>query len=101
MTTFSSGDAAFEGFRLTRENPRVVLAWSIFHFVVSSIGAVVLIAFGGDAMTQLAEQPEAAPGEMTALLREMAPVIEGDLNGTGMRLGIVVAEFNDFITLKL
>ena len=73
MTTFSSGDAAFEGFRLTRENPRVVLAWSIFHFVVSSIGAVVLIAFGGDAMTQLAEQPEAAPGEMTALLREMAP----------------------------
>ncbi|WP_375269748.1 hypothetical protein [Phenylobacterium sp.] len=73
MTTFSSGDAAFEGFRLTRENPRVVLAWSIFHFVVSSIGAVVLIAFGGDAMTQLAEQPEAAPDEMTALLRQMAP----------------------------
>ena len=35
------------------------------------------------------------------MLREMAPVIEGDLNGTGMRFGIVVAEFNDFITLKL
>ena len=33
--------------------------------------------------------------------REMAPVIEGDLNGTDMRFGIVVAEFNDFITLKL
>ena len=28
-------------------------------------------------------------------------MIEGDLNGTGMRFGIVVAEFNDFITLKL
>ena len=33
--------------------------------------------------------------------REMAPVIEGDLDGTGMRFGIIVAEFNDFITLKL
>ena len=28
-------------------------------------------------------------------------MIEGDLDGTGMRFGIVVAEFNDFITLKL
>jgi len=28
-------------------------------------------------------------------------VIEGDLNGFGMRFGIVVAEFNDFVTLKL
>ena len=35
------------------------------------------------------------------MLREMAPVIEGDLDGTDMRFGIVVAEFNDFITLKL
>ena len=33
--------------------------------------------------------------------REMVPMIEGDLDGTGMRFGIVVAEFNDFITLKL
>ena len=28
-------------------------------------------------------------------------MIEGDLDGTDMRFGIVVAEFNDFITLKL
>ncbi len=73
MTTFSPGDAAFEGFRLTRENPRVVVAWSIFHFVVSAIGAAVLIAFGGEAMTQLAEQPDAAPGEVSNILRQMAP----------------------------
>ena len=33
--------------------------------------------------------------------RGIDPVIEGDLDGTGMRFGIVVAEFNDFITLKL
>ena len=33
--------------------------------------------------------------------RETIPVIEGALNGFGMRFGIVVAEFNDFITLKL
>ena len=73
MTTLSPGDAAFEGFRLTRENPRVVVAWSIFHFVVSAIGAAVLIAFGGEAMTQLAEQPDAAPGEVSNILRQMAP----------------------------
>ena len=31
----------------------------------------------------------------------MDPVIDGDLNAEGMRFGIVVAEFNDFVTLKL
>ncbi len=28
-------------------------------------------------------------------------MIDGDLNAEGMRFGIVVAEFNDFVTLKL
>lgn len=28
-------------------------------------------------------------------------MINGDLNGEGMRFGVVVSEFNDFITLKL
>jgi len=31
----------------------------------------------------------------------MGPVIDGDLNAESMRFGIVVAKFNDFITLKL
>ena len=31
----------------------------------------------------------------------MDPVIDGDLNAEGMRFGIVVAKFNDFVTLKL
>ncbi|MDC0035135.1 6,7-dimethyl-8-ribityllumazine synthase, partial [Chloroflexi bacterium] len=31
----------------------------------------------------------------------MGLVINGDLNGEGMRFGVVVSEFNDFITLKL
>ena len=31
----------------------------------------------------------------------MDPVIDGDLNAEGMRFAIVVAKYNDFVTLKL
>mgnify|MGYP005834783273 CR=1 FL=1 len=43
MSEFSSGDAAFEGFRLTREAPRVVLTWALFHLIVSFVSATALI----------------------------------------------------------
>ena len=31
----------------------------------------------------------------------MTQVIEGDLNGEGLKIGIVVAKFNEFVTNKL
>lgn len=39
MTRFSPSDAALEGFRLTKEHPGVVLAWSAVYF-----GGILLIA---------------------------------------------------------
>ena len=41
MTRFSPTDAAMEGFRLTKEHPGVMLAWSAVYF-----GGILLIALG-------------------------------------------------------
>ncbi|MDO8902109.1 MAG: hypothetical protein Q7V15_12215 [Phenylobacterium sp.] len=73
MTTFSPGDAAFEGFRLTREHPRVVLIWAVFHLIVSFVSATALILLGGDVLLQAENAAEMTPAEMAVFMRDMAP----------------------------
>lgn len=47
MTAFSPTDAAFEGFRLTREQPRVVAAWAALYTVGGlGLSAVTVVAVG-------------------------------------------------------
>lgn len=53
MTAFSATDAAFEGFRLTRERPRVVLLWAALCFFVSICSAVYLTTVGREASALL------------------------------------------------
>jgi hypothetical protein len=45
MSTFSPSDAALEGFRLTRENPGSVLAWSGVYFL-GMLAVTVVMALG-------------------------------------------------------
>ncbi|MBP6876994.1 MAG: hypothetical protein KBC34_03155 [Phenylobacterium sp.] len=76
MSAFSATDAAFEGFRLTRERPRTVLVWAMLCFLVSVCSAIYLTTVGREASALLeagpADTPDpAALGEMLAVLFPM------------------------------
>jgi hypothetical protein len=47
MNGFSASEAALEGFRLTRERPGTIAAWSVINFVgVTTIGGLMLASLG-------------------------------------------------------
>jgi len=73
MTTLSPGDAAFEGFRLTQEHPRVTLIWALFHLLVSFVTATALILLGGDVLMQSESAAEMSPAELAVFMREILP----------------------------
>lgn len=76
MSAFSPSDAAFEGFRLTREKPLAVLAWAAI-FAVTIIVAAVLIGTGfaprlaGAASNLNSSDPQI----MIAVFAKIAPVL--------------------------
>ena len=43
MSGFSASEAALEGFRITRENPRAFGAWVVISFAISVLGAIVTV----------------------------------------------------------
>lgn len=54
MASFSVTDAAFAGFRLMRERPKVILTWAAFMFVGSMISAALAMITGvADGVTKL------------------------------------------------
>jgi len=74
---FSASDAAFEGFRITRERPLPVLLWSLVYLVVAAIGSALMVLTLGPDMGRLAEMtPEASsnPEEVLAMVPVMAKV---------------------------
>lgn len=73
MNSFSPGDAAFEGFRVTREHPRVTLVWAVFHLLVSFVSATALILLGGDVLLQAENAADMSPAEFAVFMREIAP----------------------------
>lgn len=78
MTAFSATDAALEGFRITRERPRVVLVWAVFSFLVSICSAIYLISIGQEARAVLdARVAEQAPDLQAfgAAMADLAPMM--------------------------
>lgn len=78
MTAFSPTDAAFEGFRITRERPKSVLIWAIFSLLVSVLSALYLISIGEEARVLLeasanSETPD--PAAFGAMMQVMAPLM--------------------------
>ena len=74
MTAFSATDAAFEGFRLTRERPKVVVGWAVLCFFVSVCSAIYLNTVGQEASALLeAGANEQAPDP--AAFAEMMSVL--------------------------
>jgi len=73
MTKFSPGDAAFEGFRISRENPRTLLIWAVFHFVISLVTAAILIGMSGEALELAESGEELSADQMTQVMMGLAP----------------------------
>lgn len=76
MARFSMTEAAFEGFRLTREHPRAVVAWSLAYFVFTLAIALLTVAWVGKdmaALQALSQQPNPDPHEAATLFGRLAP----------------------------
>jgi len=76
LKTFSPTDAALEGFRLTREKPRVLLAWSVANLVISVIMALALIAMFGPMLAELEAVNASSddPSQALAMFEKLAPL---------------------------
>ncbi len=77
MTAFSATDAAFEGFRITREKPKVLLIWAGFYLIISLLMPVLLVTMGGQNLMALeaeANSPNADPQAALSNLTALAPL---------------------------
>ncbi len=71
MPAFSIPDAAFEGFRLTRERPRVVGAWAAMYGVMSLVtGVVMILTVGPQFATLRAAASGASAAEQAEVMRQ-------------------------------
>ena len=75
MTAFSATDAALEGFRITRERPKVVLVWAVFAFLVSICSAVYLIAIGQDARAVIEASSAEQPADLATFGKAMGDLL--------------------------
>jgi hypothetical protein len=72
---FSPTDAAFEGFRLTRERPRAVLAWAVAYFVFSLAATLFAIAVAGPGLTAFRALYESANPDTVAVSRALSQMM--------------------------
>jgi hypothetical protein len=75
MSDFSATDAALEGFRLTRERPRIVLVWAGLLLLASLIAAALIFSLAGEAFTALSRGAGAqrTPEETFELIGQLGP----------------------------
>lgn len=78
MTAYSATDAALEGFRLTRERPRILLIWALFLVVANAVGFVVMLLAPNEMQEALAtisgqETPDGR--QLLGALGAVAPIL--------------------------
>lgn len=76
--TFSASDAAFEGFRLTREKPAAVAAWAGVQLLAGVAVALLTVFLIGPEMKALLEfnqNPPSDPAQIQAILPAMFKVL--------------------------
>jgi len=72
MTGFSATDAALEGFRITRERPKALAAWTAFSFAVSLAGVLITVNMPADARRALEALKSEQTPDPNALLQALA-----------------------------
>jgi hypothetical protein len=78
MTSFSATEAAFEGFRLTREHPRAVVAWAAAYFVFTLALAILTITWVGPdfvVLRTLSQSANPDPTELARAFEKLAPFL--------------------------
>jgi hypothetical protein len=78
MARFSPTEAAFEGFRLTREHPRAVLVWAFAYFIFTMALAILTVAWVGKdfaALQALSRDVNPDPVEMARAFEKLAPFL--------------------------
>jgi len=73
MTGFSATDAALEGFRITRERPKALLAWTLFCFAVNVVSVLITVNLpkeARDALESLQSDPSQTP-DVNALMQAL------------------------------
>ncbi len=84
---FSPTDAAFEGFRLTREKPLVIVYWGVASLLISLATAVLMVTLIGPDMAAITQMGQSSDPE--AVLA-MAPVM-GKLYGLTIPLSLITS----------
>lgn len=77
VRSLSATDAAFAGFRILRDNPAIILMWTLVSFLFM-LGVILLIAmFVGGPIVSLVQAGDAdpAPEQVAALVLTMLPLI--------------------------
>jgi hypothetical protein len=109
MTAISATDAALEGFRITRERPRVVMGWAIFLLITNLIGALITLALPEEArgaLAKIASQEAPDPRELLDAMSAVAPlllvglVVQRTMDAAVYRL-MLRPEENKFAYLRL
>lgn len=94
MTRFSPSDAALEGFRLTRQHPGVVLAWSAVYFGGILLIGLTMMALLGPQFIGLARKGQLIDGDPSAIgdvLAQSWPAFLLVLAMTAMLMSILAA----------
>lgn len=76
MARFSPTEAAFEGFRLTREHPRAVVAWAFAYFLFTFVVALMTLTWIGPEFAQfkaLSESANPDPNQLLAVMQRLGP----------------------------
>ncbi len=72
--SFSATDAAFEGFRLVRRNPLVLLAWTLLYLVVG-VASLLAMSSMAPAIAELGVLAEALNASEPQSFDDVAPVL--------------------------
>lgn len=72
---FSATDAALEGFRIARQQPKAMLIWALASLLISLVASFGMVLLFGDTLNQMmtaSETPQTDPSQAFALLGQMA-----------------------------
>ena len=73
MAEFSAADAALEGFRLTREQPRTVAVWAGLMLAASLVSNGLAVTLAGEALGALGRGGDAGPEATLENFRRLGP----------------------------
>ena len=95
MRSFSATDAGFAGFRIVRDNPLILVVWTLvtFAFLIAVVGAVVLLVGSRiSALSTVGDTPSTA--QVESMISTLAPVFILVVPLALLYSGVIMAAIN-------